>query len=340
MSRATPGIGVIGLGFMGATHINAWAQAALDGHPNRLVAVCDRHPDRRAGEVAVGPDGNEPLSFDRGAVALYADAAELFADPAVDVVSITTPTDSHVPLALAALAAGKHVLVEKPVALQLSAVQRLHRAADAAGTLCMPAQCIRFWPGWDWLIARVDDRSLGALKALHIQRLSSRPDWGEGFYDDPSRCGGVVHDLHVHDADLIRRLAGDPTWVSAREHEGQLTIDYGFAEGGGPEVVSAEASWARDPAAGFFMGYDAEFEGARASWSSQREPPLQLASPGHHEQPPFVGGTGYDGQVRHLLAVLSGEVAGLAVTMADAVASARILEAVDRSLVSGGAVPL
>jgi len=335
-----PGIGVIGLGFMGATHINAWRQAALDGHPNRLVAVCDRNPARRAGQSAVGPAGQEPLQFDRGAVALYADAAELFADPAVDVVSITTPTESHVPLALAALAAAKHVLVEKPVALEVAAVQRLQQAAASAGTLCMPAQCIRFWPGWDWLIARVDDRSLGALKALHVQRLSSRPDWGDGFYDDATRCGGVVHDLHVHDADWIRRLAGDPQWVSAREQSGQLTIEYGFIEGGGPEVVVAEASWARDPTEGFFMGYEAEFERGGASWSSQREPPLQLAGPGPHELPAWVGGTGYDGQLRHLLAVLSGEVAALEVTMADAVASARMLEAVDRSLASGGAVPL
>ena len=62
-----------------------------------------------------------------------------------------THTDSHVEIALGALRAGKHALVEKPVALTADAVRPLADAARDAKTLCMPAHCIRFWPGWDWL---------------------------------------------------------------------------------------------------------------------------------------------------------------------------------------------
>lgn len=338
MSGSGPGIAVIGLGFMGATHLAAWARAAVDGHPNRLVAVCDRDRARRGGAVGVGPAGAVRADFDPRGVALYAEPAELFDDPAVDIVSITTPTDSHVPLALAALAAGKHVVVEKPVALEPAAVERLQRAAAKATTLCMPAQCMRFWPGWDWLIARVDDGSLGRLLELHIRRLASRPDWGDGFYADPERCGGVLHDLHVHDADLLRRMLGEPRSVTASHHAGGLTIAYDYRDG--PERVSAEASWARDPSLPFFMGYEARFERAGASWSSSREQPLLLETDGRCQPLELSPLSGYDGQLRHLLAVLSGRLPGLDVTMADAVASTRMLTAAAESLASGATVRL
>ena len=130
------GVGIVGLGFMGRTHIGAYAEAARRGHTNRLVAVCDASEERRAGRA--GGAGNlesgetEELMFDPGSVAATADPAELFANPEVELVSICTPTDSHVDLALAALEAGKHVLVEKPVALTSAEVARL---ADAARDL-------------------------------------------------------------------------------------------------------------------------------------------------------------------------------------------------------------
>lgn len=147
--RKVPGVAVIGLGFMGVTHLDAWARAAADGYANRLVAVCDRDLARCEKPLGVGPGGDSRAEFDRAAVAQYGDAVELLQDSAVDIVSITTPTETHVPLALAALAAGKHVLVEKPVALHVPAVARLQLAAESADVHCMPAQCIRFWPGWD-----------------------------------------------------------------------------------------------------------------------------------------------------------------------------------------------
>jgi predicted dehydrogenase len=105
-------IGIAGLGFMGQTHLTAYNAASLAGFPNTLVAVCDQDPDRRRGQIAEGGNiktgaGTEQL-FNPDVVAGYESPAELFADPSVDLVSICTPTDSHVELALAAIAAGKH----------------------------------------------------------------------------------------------------------------------------------------------------------------------------------------------------------------------------------------
>jgi len=328
-----PGVGVIGLGFMGATHIAAWSRAAEDGHPNRLTAVCDRDDGRRRAGVGVGPSGDECLDFDPDTLSTYADAGELLADPNVAIVSITTPTDSHVPLALAALRQGKHVLLEKPVALDPAAAEQLGLAAEEASVVCMPAQCIRFWPGWDWLISTVDDGSLGRLLRLDLRRLSSRPDWSGGFYDDRSRSGGVVYDLHVHDADLILRLVGDPEVVTVSGTPDHFSVVYDFADG--PDHVSAEACWDRDPSLPFFMGYEAGFEGGHASWSSARDAPLLLTRDGKEVSVPLLALTGYDGQVRHMLDVVAGRLPEPLVSVADAVACLRLLGAVAESLESG-----
>jgi len=149
------GVAVLGLGFMGRTHIGAYRAANAAGHENELVAVCDSDRDRRRG--LPGGAGNFEkgekldLMFDPTTVLAYADPAELFADSGVQLVSICTHTDSHVDLAIQALEAGKHVLVEKPVALHSADVERLADAAEASSTLCMPAHCMRFWPAWRWL---------------------------------------------------------------------------------------------------------------------------------------------------------------------------------------------
>src|SRR3954468_21614645 len=120
------GVGVIGLGFMGQIHVRAYQSAAADGLPCELRAVCDPdsarltgHPSA-AGNLGPGP-GAQPL-FDPAHVRGHTDADSLLADPSINLVSICTYTDSHVDLALRALRAGKHVLVEKPVAIGAAAV--------------------------------------------------------------------------------------------------------------------------------------------------------------------------------------------------------------------------
>ena len=171
MSASAPiGVGVVGLGFMGRTHLAAYAEADAQGHANRLVAVCDPSPARRRGELDAS--GNLPtgeVAFDPARVRAYEHPRELFADARVELVSLCTPTDTHVDLACEALAAGKHVLVEKPVALEPAAVARLRDAAAAARGLCMPAMCIRFWPAYRWLAERIAD--LSRSRTLSIKGL-------------------------------------------------------------------------------------------------------------------------------------------------------------------------
>ena len=226
MTRRMLGVGVIGLGFMGRTHVRAYRTAAARGHANRLVGVADRDVQRFAGAGDRGNlesgDAGGPL-FDPETTGTHDTPDALLADPAVEAVSVCTPTESHVELALAALSAGKHVLVEKPVALASTEVERLAAAARESEGVCMPAMCMRFWPGWRWLRERIEDGSLGRVRSAVFRRLGSHPAWSPEFYGDQARTGGALFDLHVHDADLVHWLFGAPATVSSTGTADHLT---------------------------------------------------------------------------------------------------------------------
>lgn len=293
MSAARPiGVGVIGLGFMGRTHLRAYEAAAKDGFPCRLVAVCD-----------VLAEAREHAAREAGAAhaVTHADPGALLEDGGVDLVSICTPTETHVALGLAALGAGKHALIEKPVALTADAVRPLAEAAARSPALCMPAMCVRHWPGWDWLLARVRDGSLGAVRSAVFQRLGARPAWGEGFYTDHSRSGGALIDFHIHDADLVLRLFGPPVSVSCAGSLEHVTTQYRFARG--PAHVTAEAGWTLAPGAPFRMRYLVSFERATAEFELGRRPALRVYTEAGAPARDIALSptTGYDEQVRAAL---------------------------------------
>ena len=321
------GVGIVGLGFMGQTHLGAYQRADEAGFGNKLVAVCDADPERRAGKApAAGnfdTDAAEDL-FDPVEVKGYEDPAELFADPSVDVVSICTPTDSHVDLAIAALEAGKHVLVEKPVAITAAEVARLAEVDARTDVLCMPAMCMRFWPAWAWLAERVREGTFGAVRSAAFQRLGTRPGWGGGFYEDDSRTGGALVDLHIHDADFIRWVFGAPDELRSTGSTAHLTTLYRYLDG--PSHVVAEGGWDHTPGSPFKMRYVVIFDGATADFDLGREQQLMLAKDGEFEAIEVEDINGYDGEVRHLLnAIKTGSALGA--TIGEAAGLAEMLEA-------------
>lgn len=342
MTNPTPiGVGVIGLGFMGATHLRAYTAAAADGFPCRVVAVSDQSPDRRAGKAAAGGnigDAKQELVFDPSTVKAYEHPADLLADPAVSLVSICTPTDTHVDLALAALNAGKHVLLEKPVALHAKDVERLATAARSTKTLCMPAMCMRFWPGWTFLRDAVRDNRYGHLRALSLQRLGSGPTWSQAFYRDVARSGGALYDLHIHDTDFVVFLLGAPTSVRSSGSSMHIHTLYHFASK--PELsISAEGSWLMDPACGFRMHYRAVFEHATVEFDLAKSPTVTVFASAAATHPPLPAGTGYDAQVRHLLTAIASGSRKLDATLEDAVTVSHLLMAEHRAT-SGSTVSL
>jgi predicted dehydrogenase len=321
-SARSIGLGVVGLGVMGKAHVAACRSAANDGLPVSLVAVCDRNPSK--------------LGESSAAVATYDDPTRLFDDPNVDAVALCTRTETHVELACAALRARKHVLVEKPLALRVEDLRPLLRAAEGSDRLVMPAMCMRFWPGWDWLKARVDDRAYGRVKSAAFRRLSAPPSWSRDFYGDPSQSGGALVDLHIHDADFVRHLFGEPRAVATTGDVDHVTTLY-FFDGQGPRHVTAEGGWDHAPGFAFRMQYVVVFEDATAEFDSARDPRLALFKDGAASPVPLAAGSGYDGQLRAFVAAIAAGATS-PVTLDDATRTAALLDAERTSLLRGGLV--
>ena len=318
-------VGIIGLGFMGATHLQAYEQANRDGFPNRLVAVADADPDRRRG-IASGAGNMEVASgklFDPWSVGAYEDPLEMLQKEDVQLVSICTPTSTHVDLAIAALRAGKHVLLEKPVALTAAEVERLVESARGLDRLCMPAMCQRFWPGWSWLKEQIDQGTFGPVHSAVFRRLGSRPGWAS-FYQSADESGGALFDLHIHDADFIRFCFGEPDSVTSTGSLDHVTTLYRFQ--GAPEHVVAEGGWDHTAGFPFRMSFTVVFEEATADFDLGRDPELLLFKDGEGVPVEVSSLNGYDGEVRHLLQAISDGQARVEPTLEETVGLIRMLE--------------
>jgi len=151
------GVGIVGLGFMAATHLKAYRH--IDAC--RIAALCNpsgRNLDGDFSKVTGNTGSGEPLKLDMTEVKAYRKFAELLANSAVQVVDICAPTHAHPELAVAALKAGKNVICEKPLARTSKEALQIADAAASAGRILMPAMCLRFWPEWVWLNQAIDHK--------------------------------------------------------------------------------------------------------------------------------------------------------------------------------------
>lgn len=196
-------LAIVGAGGIGAQH----AEAALALPRDWTVAhVCDLRDDL-SGPLAV-----------RCGIAQGTDLPSVLADPHVDVVDICLPPALHVPVTLQALAAGKHVICEKPLAGSLADVARLRAAAEAAGRHIFPVFQYRYGPALR-RVARM--QALGLLGAPRVATLETHWSRDATYYAVPWRgtllheLGGAVlgHAIHVHD--LLTLLLGPVAEVSA-----------------------------------------------------------------------------------------------------------------------------
>jgi len=324
------GVGLIGYGVMGRTHAAAYAEAARAGIACRGRAIFTQaDPSVEATgnleAMASGPGADDALITD--------DIDALLADERIDVVSICTPTDTHVGIALAALAEGKHVLVEKPVALDAADIEQLAAVAASVGRHCMPALCMRFWPAWTWLYDRIRDGSLGAVRSAAFVRVGNPPSWSSAFYQDLGRSGGALHDLHVHDVDFLHWCFGVPEAVSSSGGVTHVSSLYHFADG--PAPVTAEGGWFDAEGFGFRMRYHIQFADAWAEFDLGGSPELRLTRGNETTEVDAGAGSAYEAEVRHFLRGVRGDEAPR-VTLDDAAVAARIIAAEARSAAAGG----
>jgi predicted dehydrogenase len=211
-------IAILGGGFMGASHA---ANYLALGERVRVKTVASRRSDR-ATAVAASVDAE-----------LTDDLMSVLHDPEVDAVDICLPTPLHREWAEASFTAGKHVLLEKPIALTLDDADAIVAAAGRSGRLFMVGLVLRFWPEYIELQRRVAAGELGQPLSVSTQRLSPPADWNE-WMADPANSGGVPVDLLIHDFDQMNWLLGSPRRVFARaprpDHVLAL-VEYDGAEG-------------------------------------------------------------------------------------------------------------
>ncbi|HUS04823.1 MAG TPA: Gfo/Idh/MocA family oxidoreductase [Bryobacteraceae bacterium] len=263
-------IAVLGVGFMGSTHIRA-----LSNIPNgKLAAVFSNDPKKLRGELTgiQGNLGGEGQVYDFTEVKKYRDLHLLLADPEIDAVDICLPTDMHTAVAMEALRAGKHVLVEKPMALTGELADQMIEEARKSGRVLMSAQVLRFVPAYRALIAAIESGSYGPVRTALFRRQCAAPGWS-GWLADSSRSGGGVFDLLIHDVDMCIRLFGAPASVSATGYEdlanGVDTLAATLHYRDVPSVV-VTGGWQHPKAYPFSMEYTVTTQGGTFEYSSAR----------------------------------------------------------------------
>jgi len=205
-------VGIAGIGFMGMIHYLNYQK--LRGA--KVVALCEKDPVRLAGDWRTiqgnfGPQGEQ---MDLKGIAQYGDLDQLLADPKVDLVDICLPPAFHADVAIKALAAGKHVFCEKPIALTTGDAQRMLRAAAKSRRLLMIGHVLPFFPEYQFAYKTISHGRYGRLLGGHFKRVISDPSWLVDYWK-ADRVGGPMLDLHVHDAHFIRLVCGMPRAVTA-----------------------------------------------------------------------------------------------------------------------------
>jgi len=146
-----------------------------------------------------------------GIPAVTTDWEAAAADASIDAVVIGTPNAFHAPQAIAALATGKHVLVEKPMAVSVAECDAMIAAAEGAGASLMVAHCWRFHPD---VVAMRDRIATGELgEVVKTRGYGVHAGWGPSgwFVDRALAGGGALPDMGVHAIDTARFLLGDPS---------------------------------------------------------------------------------------------------------------------------------
>ncbi|MGO4180206.1 oxidoreductase [Paenibacillus sp. FSL A5-0031] len=192
-------IAVIGTGSISSSHLDSYKK-----NPNaNIYAVCDLNEERV-----------KAAAEKYGAEKIYTDYHELLADPVIEAVSICTWNNTHAEISIAALKAGKHVLVEKPLCRTVEDALLVQEAVEQSGKLLQVGFVRRYDTSAQLIRAMADRGEFGEIyfaKASTLRRLGNPGGW---FSDIERSGGGPLIDIGVHVIDLCWYLMGRPKPVS------------------------------------------------------------------------------------------------------------------------------
>ena len=197
MPATKPRIGIIGVGFGAQLHVPGFRSEGWD-----VAAICSRNRDKAAQAAnAAGIDG------------VYTDPMDLISRDDISAVAITSPPASHYPLTIAALAAGKHVLCEKPFALDAQQAAAMRDAAEATRLTAMVGHEFRFTPQRTYIKQLLDEGYVGKFRLCTIELFfdrflapSPRPLTWAAY---KAKGGGILGALGSHYIDGLRDWFGE-----------------------------------------------------------------------------------------------------------------------------------
>ncbi|PHS10693.1 MAG: oxidoreductase [Blastopirellula sp.] len=216
-------VGIVGVGFMGWIHYLAYQKI----RGMKLTAICTRNKKKLAGDWRgiKGNFGPEGKKIDVSKIDCYDSFDKMLADPKIDLIDICLPPDLHAEFSIKAAKAGKHVLVEKPIAMSIAETKKMVAAAKKANTLLMTAHVLPFFDEYAFVLKAAQSGKYGKVLGGTFKRMISDPLWLPDFYD-PVKVGGPMIDLHIHDAHFIRLLFGMPTAVTSQGRMRGEVLEY------------------------------------------------------------------------------------------------------------------
>ena len=227
-------VGIVGTGAMGMTHAAAWSatEATIAGFVSKDLPTAEKLAQQYS--AVIYPDLNAMLA-------------------AVDVVDVCTPTYLHREMVLAAAAAGKDVVCEKPLARTIAQGQEMIAACAAAGVKLMVAHVVRFFPEYAQAKARVVSGIIGQPAVMRFTRGVFQPKKAvDNWFVDIEKSGGMMLDLMIHDLDYARWVAGEVDSVFAKKISSSSpgsNVDHGLAilQHKNGTISHVEGSWAYPP---------------------------------------------------------------------------------------------
>ena len=258
---------VCGFGFMGQTHA-----ANIFHHPDlELAAVADARPKAEIKPVK-GNIATAVLDWARlENIPFHASLSEALGQCSADAVLIASPTAFHAPLALEAIAHGKHVFVEKPLCFTMEEAASIRAALAGKDIVFQVGHCVRYMREYQLLAEAVRSGEHGRLKFLKLLRMTGIPNWGAWKNQplSPFSTAETLFDLTIHDIDFALSLAGEPDETTLRTLPGAETLFQSVWQYRTGPVVQIEGGFANPSSVPFRAGFTAVFERAVMEYDSR-----------------------------------------------------------------------
>jgi UDP-N-acetylglucosamine 3-dehydrogenase len=205
-------VAIVGCGGLGQVHADCYA--AIPGV--QVVGVHDL-ADEHANRLAVRANSVVYDSFD-----------ELLERSGCDLVSVTLPSHLHKSFTVRAASFGKHVICEKPIALNLQDAKEMIRVCQANNVRLFIGHVVRFFPEYVQMKQKTQEGALGRIGVAHAKRAGGHPGIVRAWYREDEKSGGVIGDLMIHDIDFMRWTLGEVRSVYGLRRN-EVDFDYALA---------------------------------------------------------------------------------------------------------------